>query len=164
MLTYVRSGYRPDLAANILLAAEKLEPSNTDVLADLAEILPFIGRPEEALRKIKKAIELNPKHPNWYLRSYAIALFLTGEYEQSAHTFESFLQTSRISKEYYVWYAAAFSLSGMPDKAKQVLDDLNFYKSGYPSTLSAIGRRWPLDVKEQEVFFRGLRHSGIPEG
>jgi tetratricopeptide (TPR) repeat protein len=134
------------------------------VLADLAEVLPFAGRPREALAKITKAIELNPEHPDWYLRPYAIALFFAGDYEQSARIFETWLASSRISKEYYVWLAAAWSLAGKTDRAKQILDEQNIFQSVSPSTLMAIGRRWPLAPEEQEIFFRGLRLSGVLDG
>ena len=39
-----------------------------------AYILPFLGRPEEAVDWVHKAIRLNPFHPGWYWNTMAPAL------------------------------------------------------------------------------------------
>ncbi len=160
----IETGKRPDLALSQLEAAAKLEPNNSDVLADIAEVLPFVGRPREALEKIEQAIKLNPKHPEWYLRPYSIALLFAGKYEKSARNFETWLASSRTSKEYYTWLAAAWSLAGKPDRARQILDEQKIVGSStFVHTISAIVRKWPLATDEREILVRGLRLAGLPD-
>jgi len=160
----VSDGKSPAQALANLEAAETLEPNNPDVLADLAEVLPFVGRPREALAKIERAIELNPDYPDWYLRPYAIALFMNEDYKAAAGQFETWLAGSRISREYYVWLAAALALAGDTERAKQILAEKNVFQSSFASTVSAINKRWPLPKDEQETLDRGLRLAGVPEG
>ena len=50
----------------------------TSLMADLADVLPFVGKSSEALRLMERAIALNPDHPDWYFRPYGIALFFEG--------------------------------------------------------------------------------------
>lgn len=160
----VSEGTSPEQALAYLEAAEDLEPNDPDVLADLAEVLPFVGRSREALAKVERAIELNPDYPNWYRRPYGMALLLNGDYAAAAEAFEAWLADARLSQEYTVWLAAALALAGEPARAKQALAEADIYKSAFASTISAIHRRWPLPADEQAIFDRGLRLAGVPEG
>src|SRR5262249_40873996 len=67
--------YRDKLQPEQALAAAEqvitLQPGNADSYATQREILRTVGRPEEALRAIEKAMRLNPRPPGWYLLTFA---------------------------------------------------------------------------------------------
>ncbi|PST24707.1 hypothetical protein C7U60_08785 [Mesorhizobium plurifarium] len=60
-----------DESAEALELAETLGPHYADVIADYADTLVHCSRPEVALEKIERAIELNPLSPDSYLWSAA---------------------------------------------------------------------------------------------
>src|SRR4029453_2567546 len=43
-----------------------LEPNNADSYAAQGMVLRFMGRPQESLRSVEKAMRLNPHAPFWY--------------------------------------------------------------------------------------------------
>jgi adenylate cyclase len=54
-----------------------LDPNWADAYAQLGQALGFVGRPEEGIEVITKAMRLNPRFPNWYL------LYLGQEYRNA---------------------------------------------------------------------------------
>ena len=154
--------WRPKLALEELRAAQKLEPNNPDIMAELADVLPFAGHLKEALAQIRNAIDLNPDHPDWYFRPYGISLFLDGKFEKSAQYLESWLQNERRTKIYNIWRAAALALAGHQDQAKELVAQ-GWFGEG-PRTLYAVRRYWQLPREYEEILFRGLREAGLPDG
>ena len=71
------TGPRPHVAE-----AVKLNPNNSDTLANAVAILAFCGRGEEAVAAGQSALELNPRHPDWYLGFLATACFVAKRYEE----------------------------------------------------------------------------------
>ena len=76
-----------------------LNPNHADILADWGgRILPSVlGRAEEGIEVVKKAMRLNPFHADWYVRGLATAYFVARRFEEAIsmlksveyHTFES---------------------------------------------------------------------------
>ena len=56
-----------------------LEPNGADVNALLGLMLRYLGRPEEAISVLEKAIRLNPIPPAWYLYKLGYALDCTND-------------------------------------------------------------------------------------
>ena len=74
-----------------LAEAEKviaLVPENADSYALLAAIFNSIGRSEEAIENIEKAIQLNPAIPAWYLNTLATAYASFGRQTEAVATFK----------------------------------------------------------------------------
>ena len=44
-----------------------LDPNWADAYVQLGAALGFVGRPEEGIEVITKAMRLNPRYPDWYL-------------------------------------------------------------------------------------------------
>ena len=55
-----------------------LDPSFADAYVELAHILTYAGRPEEAIGLVQKAMRLNPRYPFHYLWVLGRAYQLTG--------------------------------------------------------------------------------------
>src|SRR5262249_49508147 len=48
-----------------------------------AEVLNFTGRPEDALRRMKQAMRLNPRYPHFYVPTLGVAYRLAGRYAEA---------------------------------------------------------------------------------
>jgi TolB-like protein/Tfp pilus assembly protein PilF len=58
-----------------------LNPNNADVLAIAGgAMLPWLGRPEQGMELVEKAVRINPRHPEWYLNSIKNASFFARRY------------------------------------------------------------------------------------
>jgi adenylate cyclase len=63
--------------------AVSLSPNSADNIVFLAMVLRAVGRVEEALALLKKAIRLNPMPPNFYLHEFASCYRIVGRYEDA---------------------------------------------------------------------------------
>ena len=63
-----------------------LNPNDTEVMALIGLSYAYLGRAEEGVALCKKAIRLNPFHPEWYVGSLAFALFFARRLEDAIET------------------------------------------------------------------------------
>ena len=63
--------------------AVSLNPNSADNIAILAIALRTVGRVEEALAMLEKAIRLNPMPPDWYLHEFGSCYRLMGRYDEA---------------------------------------------------------------------------------
>jgi len=68
--------------------AVALNPNDAHAAAYRAYILTYLGRPEEAVDWIRKAMRLNPFHPGWYWDALARALHAVGRHEEALAAYE----------------------------------------------------------------------------
>jgi len=153
---------KTDLAVAQLEAAKKLQPSDPDVLADLAMVLSFAGRPKEALELIKTAMERNPNHPAWYYAASGIAYLLTEEPELAIRDLERWSESTPSWNVLQMFLASAYGLAGQTDAAVAAFEKNTSMFRGAMS-LYAVKRKWPMKPAEEEIFLRGLRVAGVKE-
>ena len=72
-----------DESVEALELAETLSPHYADVIADHADTLVHFSRPDLALEKIQRAMELNPINPDSYLWTAAGASYCLGSFENA---------------------------------------------------------------------------------
>ena len=48
------------------LRARELNPNDAELLAEMANLLIYVGQPKQAIAQVKEAIRLNPFHEQWY--------------------------------------------------------------------------------------------------
>ncbi len=150
---------KTDLAVAQLEAAKKLQPSDPDVLADLAMVLSFAGRPKEALVLIKTAMERNPNHPAWYYAASGIAYLLTEEPELAIRDLERWSESTPCWNVLQLFLVSAYGLAGQTDAAVAAFEKNTSMFRGEMS-LYAVKRKWPMEPAEEEIFIRGLRVAG----
>jgi tetratricopeptide (TPR) repeat protein len=63
-----------------------LDPNNAESYAMQSNVLILVGRPEEALRVVEQAMQLNPRYPPLYLVALGSAYRLTGRYAEAIAT------------------------------------------------------------------------------
>lgn len=162
--THIVTSRAPHLAVAELEAALSIEPNNPDLLADLADVLPFAGQPEKAVEMVRKAIRLNPEHPKWYQRPLGIGLLLTGDIAGAEVELSKWLEDETIMVDYQLWLASALAQIGKIEEAGEALDYLRVHAGGaLPTTEYALNRKWPLTGAAHDIFHRGLRRAGFPD-
>ena len=138
--------------------ALSLNPNDDLIVVQNGELLTWLGRPEEGIEWIKKAIRLNPYHPERFWNHLGRAYFVARRY---AEAIVAFNRISRPDQFHHSFLAAAHALSSEDaqalDHARSVLElDPNFTVEGYLETLH---------YKEQgdlEHHREGLLKAGLP--
>ncbi len=72
--------------------ALKLEPGNVDVRVDMGTCYRGIGKPEEAIKEYKKAIAINPRHPNAWRNSGVVLSSDLHRNAEAAAAFKTYLE------------------------------------------------------------------------
>ena len=63
--------------------AYELNPFDAHVLALRAPLAVYLGKPDEGERWARRAMQLNPHHPDWYVTNLGFALYSLGRYEEA---------------------------------------------------------------------------------
>ena len=163
LAVYVTTNKSADLAMIELEAANRLQPNDPDVLADLAMALSFAGRPDDAHTLIQKAMELNPSHSDWYFAASGMAYLLTDETELAIRDLRRWSEGVPSWNVPYVFLASAYGLAGQAEAAKTALDRHRHLLRGIKKSAYAMKRQWPMAPTEEEKFFRGLEIAGAFE-
>jgi adenylate cyclase len=74
--------------------AVSLSPNSADSVVMLAVTYKAVGRVEEALSMLEKAMRLNPMPPNWYLHEFGSCYRLMGRYEEAIAVLKRVLNRS----------------------------------------------------------------------
>jgi len=148
-----------DKAAYHQERALALNPNYDLVVVQQGEILTWLGRPEEGIDWIRKAMRLNPYHPERFWNHLGRAYFVARRYAEAVEAF------SRIRRPDHTHHASlAAALAQMGDQtaaaahAREVLKlEPAFSVEGYLSTLY-----YKLD-SDREHHREGLVKAGLPE-
>lgn len=132
-------------------------PNNADILAMAAWITGVMGSespwPHEWVRR---AVELNPNHPDWYRLSLGNAAFFADDLETSLAA----LRVATLDMESGIILAAAEALQGNMNAAKTTASA--FREAGSFATLSDF---WGTDLNSEPLFARlveGAHLAGFP--
>jgi TolB-like protein/predicted Zn-dependent protease len=134
-----------------------LNPNDAYLLADVANFWCHLGRAEEAIEILKKAMRLNPNYPDWYSRTLAFALFTARQYDETLQVLEK-TPSPQSRRLLSATYAQAGRLEQAGAAAKE-------YLAANPNFSI---KRWaelepyenPADLKH---YVQGLRKAGLPE-
>lgn len=102
--------------------ALRLNPNNSEILADAAQILSQLGDLERARELAEKAITVNPGHPAWYHGPLAIYHILKGNKDEALRAAQETATDGSPLAGYLL--AAALRLNGDTAKANQALESL----------------------------------------
>jgi len=107
-----------DMAITALERTITLEPNNAEGLADLAHILTWAGRPEDAIGLVKKATRFNPAFPATYLWVLGHAYYLTSQYREAIATFKRAISRQPDFFPAHAFLAASFVEVGQEEEAR----------------------------------------------
>ena len=98
-----------------------LTPGDPLVYVQYGEILTSVGRPEEAIPVLQKAIRLNPFCPASYYNLFGGALRMTGRFEEAVSAHKKALQRSPDSIWAHSGLASTYFYAGRPAEAIPLL-------------------------------------------
>lgn len=150
--------------------ATEISPSDGEATAIAGTVYRNSGKPEESAILLKRAMRLQPYHPNWYAWQMGISLLVLEKYDEAEEVFEAVLQsgTEIVSDKY-----AALGGLAVISVFRQNLEDAEKYASQLRE-LVVYGKKFNLSIfdpifglmKNQEFVKRyldALRQLGIPE-
>jgi adenylate cyclase len=63
--------------------AHELNPLDAHVIALRAPLAVYLGKPDEGEYWARRAMQLNPRYPDWYVTNLGLALYGLGRYEDA---------------------------------------------------------------------------------
>jgi adenylate cyclase len=137
-----------------------LNPSQGILYAGLANVLGFLGRPEEALGLTEKALRLNPRLPPRNLLQLGHVYYLTERSEEAIAALKKSLNGSPADLDAHLLLAAVYSELGRDAEAQAAAAEV-----------LRINPKWSLEVWKQrapykdpamlERVFAALRKAGL---
>jgi adenylate cyclase len=98
--------------------AVSLSPNSADSVVMLAITYRTVGRVEEALSMLEKAMRLNPMPPNWYLHEFGSCYRLMGRYNEAIAMLKKVLDRNPIYLNSRLNLIATFVMSGRVEDAR----------------------------------------------
>ena len=156
-LSLVRGNH--DRAAHHQERALALNPNYDLVVVQQGELLTWMGRPEEGIDWIKRAMRLNPHHPERFWNHLGRAYFVAHKYAEAV---EAFSRIARPDHTHHAFLAAALAKMGnktaAPAHAQEAMRlDPGFSADRYLATL-----HYRQD-SDREHHREALRKAGLPE-
>jgi len=99
-----------------------LNPNDADILDDLALCFSFSGQPEKGLELARKAMRLNPHHPEYYVMQLGQILFDCRKYDEAVTALESLRNFDTTLMRVYL--AAGLAALGRIPEARSSIDRL----------------------------------------
>jgi adenylate cyclase len=98
-----------DKAAYHQERALALNPNNDLILVQQGELLTWLGRPEDGIEWIRKAMRLNPYHPERFWNHLGRAFFVARRYAEAV---EAFSRIGKLDHTHHAFRAAALAQMG----------------------------------------------------
>ncbi len=137
----------------------ELNPNNADAIANTAWPLTYLGRAEEGIEYIERAMRLNPHYPEWYLWGLGMTNYQARRYE------EAVIALSKISQhniENLAYLTAAQAQLGHREKANKAAAEILKMDPGF--SLAAFERVQLFEHTEYtDHLLDGLRKAELPE-
>ena len=148
--------------------ARELNPNDAELIAEMANLLIFMGEPKQAIEHAKEGIRLNPFHETWYDEYLAWAYAEAGMPKEAIEVFQKAIDLQNPTDD-QLWYfptiAAAYADAavGQPDDARKVVETLLSRKPGY-SISASVSRALPYKTRElADRYVSAARSVGLPE-
>jgi tetratricopeptide (TPR) repeat protein len=126
-----------------------------------------LGRPEETVEAVERAIRLSPRDPNLgpWLAIAGMAELHLGHDEQAVLWMTRAIDTGTPVALHQAYLAAALALAGRPAQAEAALTA--FRKAAPSATITSLRAQAysyePSFVAQRERLYDGLRIAGLPE-
>jgi adenylate cyclase len=137
-----------------------LVPNSALGYAQLGTMLNFVGRPEEALPRVKQAMRLDPRSPIIYLWTLGQTYRLMGRYEEAIAAQKKVLSLYPHYLPAHVHLASLYSELGLEKEARAEATEILRLSPGF--SIEAIRQRLPYkDPVVLERFLAALRKAGL---
>jgi tetratricopeptide (TPR) repeat protein len=143
-----------------------LNPNFAPGYAQLGATALELGRPEETLPLIERAMRLSPRDPNLgpWLAIAGIALLHQGRHQEAVAWLQRAVDTGTPVALHQAYLASALALVGRIEQAREALEEfLKAKPSATIASLRAAARSTePGYVAQRQRFYTGLRLAGLP--
>ena len=154
-------------ASEAMAEARRIDPYRNVTLGQQARLLTFMGRPEEALPILDRAIALDPRSPRvaFFLQFKSAAHLHLGQYDDAIAVCEKALALGDYWYRYLLLTAAYAQKGDMMKAAAAKAELLKRQPNVSIAWLKSFSvRRNPIYVQQSEATqLAGLRKAGIPE-
>lgn len=135
---------------------ERLNPQHADLLADYANALTHCGDVQTGLRKIERAIELNPLSPDYYYWTVGGAKYLLEDYSNAV----DYLSRMQDPSPAYRLLAACWAMVGDTRKANDYVRKAMDIHPGFrvDNWLSIVPLR---NLQQRQHYAAGLKLAGF---
>ena len=158
---YHRKG-QLDKAVALGEKALALHPNNADNNAMFSIRLSVVGRHQEAIAMIKKAIRLNPHHPPWYLFFLGNVYMQAGRYEESIAVFKKHLQFQPDFIWSHMILACNYSFLGREKEAREAAKEVLRIDPKF--SIERYATLWHFKNEERKKrYLDALRKAGLPD-
>jgi len=137
--------------------AIEFNPNDADILSEYGNILAMAGRPEDGLQHIKKAMRLNPYHPEWYSWNLGTAYFASGQYEDVIAVLSPLTIDAL---QIYALLAASYAHLNQSDNAQAEIVKMQRIEPNISLNRPELGYRTMINRQD---YIDGLRKAGLPE-
>lgn len=142
--------------------AVSLSPNSADSVVMLAIAYRTVGRVEEALSMLEKAVNLNPMPPNWYLHEFGSCYRLMGRYEEAIAMNKSVLNRSPDYINSRLNLICTYMMSGKKEAARK--EAVEILKQRPDFSIERFLKHFPYkDQKIIDGFRVDLRKAGLPD-
>jgi adenylate cyclase len=149
---------RHDKAAYHQERALALNPNNDLIVVQQGEVLTWLGRPHEGIEWIRKAMRLNPYHPERFWNHLGRAQYLARSYAESI---ESFSRISAPDHAHHAFLAAASAQLGNSTAAAAHAREVLARQPGFTVDAYLATLHYKLD-SDREHHREGLLKAGLP--
>ena len=142
--------------------ALELDPNNPDILIQMAKILVYAARPQEALEFANRAMRIDPNYPNPdYFWISGMAYFTMGKLEKALALFEKAHKRNPEERLYAFPLAATYAHL---NREKEARDAITVSTARYYRPMAVATLMLYMPFKDKEVAYRfadGLRKAGM---
>jgi TolB-like protein/DNA-binding winged helix-turn-helix (wHTH) protein/Tfp pilus assembly protein PilF len=140
--------------------AIEYDPNYANGYVLLATLLYYAGRPEEGLKRIREAMQINPHHPYNYHFHLGQAYFVLHRYQEAIDAFNNGLSSNPASERMRVWLAASLAYSGDIEAAQWEAQQIVAANPDF--SLQRMAHAFPFkDPDDADHFIAGLRLAGL---
>ena len=155
--------YRHELDAFFQQAERTLSinPNSPDVLSAMGFCMASAGQWDRGMALMEKARVLNPNHPNWFHRTYALNHYRVGEYEEAL---ASFRKSDPEPGSFFaiLWFAAIYGQLGKLTEARGAIEGLlELYPESLDRACHELFHKWNHTEDFVVHCVEGLRKAGL---
>ncbi|MGO4440553.1 adenylate/guanylate cyclase domain-containing protein [Rhizobium sp. RAF56] len=154
-----------DKASTSYTRARELNPNDAELLAEMANLLIYIGHPEQAVTQLKEAIRLNPFHDSWYSEYLGWAYQEAGMPAEAIATLEDVVDPKPTEDQLWLLptLAAAYAdpKIGRSDDARRIVKEILALEPKF--SIAEFVQTRPYKLKEQvDRRVESFRRAGLP--
>tara|TARA_R110002096_G_scaffold432240_1_gene648718 strand:- start:140954 stop:142558 length:1605 start_codon:yes stop_codon:yes gene_type:complete len=138
-----------------------LAPNSPAVLADSGVYLCLMGEMDQGISLVKKAMALNPQHPNWCQFALFHSHFLKGEYEKAAR------YVSTIETPEWFWphalQAIVYAQLGDATSAKSSCENVRRLYPDFSKNVRSECEKWFQRDEDTVYYLKSFKKAGLME-